>query len=84
MLGLRTVTVRVRVYGRFVRVPVPYRWMFFFLSVRPVIIRSGWDYGRNFTAVYGRRTGSLINVLFAATNLKIFIIFQCFVTISVH
>ena len=63
-LGLRTVTVQIRVYGRFLRVHVPYRWLFSFLVVRPVIIRSGWDDGRNLTAVYGRRTGCFIKFSF--------------------
>jgi hypothetical protein len=64
VIGLRTVTVQIRVYGRFLRVPVPYRLVFFFSSVRPVIIRSGWGYGRNLTAVYGRRTGIFIEISF--------------------
>ena len=60
LLGLRTVTVQIRDYGRFLRAPVPYRWIFLAMSVRPVIVRLGWDYGRNLTAVYGRRTGSFL------------------------
>jgi hypothetical protein len=59
-IGLRTVTVQIRDYGRFLRAPVPYRWIFLAMSVRPVIVRLGWDYGRNLTAVYGRRTGSFL------------------------
>ena len=45
VLGLRTVTVQIRVYSRFLRVHVPYRWLFSFFVVRPVIIQSGWDDG---------------------------------------
>jgi hypothetical protein len=63
-LGLRTVTVQVRVYSRCLRVPITYQWDFPPPSVRPVIIWSVWEYACIITAICGCFTGGFVMLLF--------------------